>query len=235
LFRIITHAFLDPRAAPGGEIGFVFFTSHFRLPQIGFVCTTEPAQAGRDRLERTVPPQVCPESAIRNSSAASPPLFLPPSNHESSTCHCERSAAITNPIVPLPRGRVARIVPEFWARATARNRVTPCAARNKEFFARGVFCLFNCCTNANKPCRTAALGCQNNRATDYRCLTAEDAPGRTRRRTDWELGTVNRERTIGDCSLTTQARRPPRKPSTLEPQTCHCERSAAICRLARVA
>jgi hypothetical protein len=73
--------------------------------------------------------------------------------------------------------RVARIVPEFCTRARPENRATPCVTRNKEFLARGVFYPFNCCTNANKPCRTAALGCQNKRATDYdyRCLTAEDA------------------------------------------------------------
>jgi hypothetical protein len=49
--------------------------------------------------------------------------------------------------VPLPRGRVARIVPEFCARTTAQNGATPYAQRNKKFLTRGVFCLFNCCTN----------------------------------------------------------------------------------------
>jgi hypothetical protein len=43
--------------------------------------------------------------------------------------------------------RVAQIVPEFCARANSENCVTPCARRNKEFLARGVLYLFNCCTN----------------------------------------------------------------------------------------
>ncbi len=49
--------------------------------------------------------------------------------------------------VPLPLLRVARIVPEFCARATVPSHVTSCAERNREFFTRGVFCLFDCCTN----------------------------------------------------------------------------------------
>jgi len=52
-----------------------------------------------------------------------------------------------NQTVPLPVARVARIVPEFCARARPEGRVTPCDGRNKEFLARGVFPLFNCCTN----------------------------------------------------------------------------------------
>jgi hypothetical protein len=38
-------------------------------------------------------------------------------------------------------------VPEFCARGTPEKRVTLAAARNKKCFARGVFYLFNCCTN----------------------------------------------------------------------------------------
>jgi hypothetical protein len=51
-------------------------------------------------------------------------------------------------------GRVAGIVPKFCACAGHRNRVTPCARRNKEFLARATFCLFNCCTNvvASRTC-----------------------------------------------------------------------------------
>ncbi len=49
--------------------------------------------------------------------------------------------------LPLPMLRVARVVPEFCARARPESRVTPCAGRNKEFLARGVFYLLNCCTN----------------------------------------------------------------------------------------
>ncbi len=57
--------------------------------------------------------------------------------------------------VPLPMLRVARIVPEFCARTRPESGVTPCAGRNKEFFARGVFYLFNCCTNVAGSCRFA--------------------------------------------------------------------------------
>ncbi len=49
--------------------------------------------------------------------------------------------------LPLPLLRVARIVTEFCARTTTQNGATPCAQRNREFFARRVFHLFNCCTN----------------------------------------------------------------------------------------
>ncbi len=55
--------------------------------------------------------------------------------------------------VPLPRGRVARIVPKFCARVTRQTRITPCAGRNKEYFTRGALCLFHCCTNVDS--RTA--------------------------------------------------------------------------------
>jgi len=71
-------------------------------------------------------------------------LFLPPqiTNHKSSIA---RSAS--DHAVPLPLLRVARIGPEFCARVRPRNHVTSCAARSKEFRARGVFYLFNCCTD----------------------------------------------------------------------------------------
>jgi hypothetical protein len=38
-------------------------------------------------------------------------------------------------------------VTEFGARTTLYNRVIPCVEWNKEFLARRVFYLFNCCTN----------------------------------------------------------------------------------------
>jgi hypothetical protein len=60
--------------------------------------------------------------------------------------------------VPLYRGGVARIVPEFCARLALENGVTPCARGNKEFLARGVFCLFNCCTDTTV--RRMGLGSQ---------------------------------------------------------------------------
>jgi len=62
--------------------------------------------------------------------------YLP--NHKSS---------LINHTVPLSRGGVARIVPEFCARARPWNGVTLCVRWNKEFLAGRVFSLFNCCTN----------------------------------------------------------------------------------------
>ncbi len=58
--------------------------------------------------------------------------------------------------VPLPLLRVAQIMPKFCACARHGNRVTPCAQRDKEFLARGVFYLCHCCTNvvANRRCAT---------------------------------------------------------------------------------
>ena len=55
-----------------------------------------------------------------------------PANHKS-------YSIIRKPELPLPMLRVARIVPEFRARAARRTRATPCSQRNKEFLARGVF------------------------------------------------------------------------------------------------
>jgi hypothetical protein len=49
--------------------------------------------------------------------------------------------------IPLPWGRVARIVTEFRAQTTPERCITPCVRRNKEFLGRGVFYLRNCCTN----------------------------------------------------------------------------------------
>ena len=57
------------------------------------------------------------------------------------------TSSIINHCVPLSRGRVARIVPEFRARAGPENCITPGVARTREFSARGVFYLLNCCTN----------------------------------------------------------------------------------------
>jgi hypothetical protein len=56
-------------------------------------------------------------------------------------------SSIINHRVPLPGGRVARIVPEFRARTTPENDVTPFVQRNKEFFGGEVFYLLNCCIN----------------------------------------------------------------------------------------
>jgi hypothetical protein len=70
--------------------------------------------------------------------------------------------------VPLPMLRVAQIVPKFCARGAPKNGATPCAGRNKEFFARGVFYLLDCCTNVVIP---APAGTQVSR------LGTEDRPG----------------------------------------------------------
>ncbi len=61
-------------------------------------------------------------------------------NHQSQGSASDQS-------LPLPVGHVARIATKFCASTTLPRRVTPCVQRNKRFFARGVFCLFNCCTN----------------------------------------------------------------------------------------
>ena len=64
------------------------------------------------------------------------------------------NSSIINQTLPLPMGRVARIVPEFCVYATPEDRVTPCARRNRRFFARGVFHLLDCCRNLVALCRT---------------------------------------------------------------------------------
>ena len=75
-------------------------------------------------------------------------------------------------------------MPEFCARVRPENRATPCAARNKEFLVWSVFYLLNCCTNANKPCRTALsfprkweprfLRLSKQPAADYSLLTTDN-------------------------------------------------------------
>jgi hypothetical protein len=69
------------------------------------------------------------------------------SDHQLSIIHHQSQGPPRTRDVPLSRGRVAGIATEFRARGTAGKRVTPGAGRNKEFLARGVFSLFNCCTN----------------------------------------------------------------------------------------
>jgi hypothetical protein len=73
--------------------------------------------------------------------------LFPPFNHQSQIINHQSRGSASDQSVPLPWGGVARIVPEFCARVTPQNRVTPCARRNKRFFAHGVFYLVNCCTN----------------------------------------------------------------------------------------
>ncbi len=76
--------------------------------------------------------------------------------------------------------RVARIVPEFCALITPRGRVTPCAGRNKEFLARGVFYLVNCCTNVVVSCQFAGgiptHGFANSAAVRPPCFARHDTP-----------------------------------------------------------
>ncbi len=128
---------------------------------IGFVRTTGPRWSdATDRRGR--PPQLCLQSAIRqlrrrrtplarcrsgNPQSAIHPLclFLLLSNHKH-VIPAEAGIIIPRRF-PLPMLRVARIVPEFCACAGHGNHVTPCAERNKESSACGLFYLFNCCTN----------------------------------------------------------------------------------------
>jgi hypothetical protein len=98
-------------------------------------------------------PGVVPE--IRNSYGPRP-ASLPSASRSSITNHQFRGFA-SDQTVPPYRGRVARIVPEFCAQTAPEYGATPCSQRNNELFARGVFCLFNCCTNVNGTCRTPGV------------------------------------------------------------------------------
>jgi hypothetical protein len=138
---------LLPRAAVGRpRIGFVLHNRPRVWPArgIGFVLPNRSLAKARGRTltARAARPQLfCIQSAIRNSTRPRP--------HDSSF-----RFQIVNPrgsasgqTVPLYRGRVARIGPEFWASTTLETRVTPCPRRNKEFLTCRVFCPVNCCTN----------------------------------------------------------------------------------------
>jgi hypothetical protein len=74
--------------------------------------------------------------------------------------------------------RVAGIVPKFCARARPQNGVTPYVGRNKRFLARGVFCLFNCCTNVVGSYRSAWDLGPGDRSD---CHSIPAAPGGTER------------------------------------------------------
>ncbi len=82
--------------------------------------------------------------------------------------------------MPLPGGRVAGIVPEFCARANPESRVTPCAIIDKEFLARGVFCLPNCRTNVAASYQFAggipAHNVANSAALRPPCFAHHDTP-----------------------------------------------------------
>jgi hypothetical protein len=110
-----------------------------------------------------------PKSAIRNSSGTRRHVSsfrFPTINHKS-----EGSASGQS--IPLPMARVARIVTEFWVPGMPRNGATPCARRNKEFLTRGVFCLFNCCTNV--PVRR--VGCAHHRVLPGSWVLRPQTPG----------------------------------------------------------
>jgi hypothetical protein len=99
-----------------------------------------PGAPGKSGLFGTVdPPDASPASSNWLCSALQTSHFKPKTSSQYSS--------IINHTLPLSRGRVARIVPEFRARTTPRTGATPCVERNKESFARRVFYLFNCCTN----------------------------------------------------------------------------------------
>ncbi len=135
-----------PLAGHSGQIGFVWRICPLVpriVPQIPQIETTPAAPLrvgeGHEKHEE--------EKKMSLSSVS----FIPSCPSSTSWFHAFKSQLRGAPPqgrgVPLPRGRVARIVPEFCARAASKNRATPCAGRNKEFLARGVFYLLNCCTN----------------------------------------------------------------------------------------
>jgi len=105
-------------------------------PGIGFVCTT----------------------AYRPQTAGYPHLALF-RMHVSSFClqivnrQSQIQGSAPDQSVPLSRGRVARIVPEFCTRTRPLDRATLYVQRNKEFLPCGAFCLFNCCTNVVRAIR----------------------------------------------------------------------------------
>jgi len=136
--------------------------------------SSHPAPPGKLGLFRTIgpflarrPPDVpsCPSLALFCTFAPRPHVFffrLKSSiiNHKSSI-----AGSAPDPSLPLPVGRVARIVPEFCARTTLPRRATRCAQRNKRFFAPGVLYVFNCCRNVvvrrvgnPAPCRPCPWG-----------------------------------------------------------------------------
>ncbi len=103
-----------------------------------------PARAGRGDRPEALPN---PQSAIRNRGIG----FVSHGGSIAASYFKHRTSHFKPPIrLPLPMLRVARVVTEFCARARPESRVTPCAGGNKEFPARGVFYLLNCCTNANE-------------------------------------------------------------------------------------
>jgi hypothetical protein len=119
--------------------------------------------------------------------------------------------------------RVARIVPEFCARTTSKNGVTPCAGRTKEFLARRVFYLFNRCTNVIVrrvmwPSRPR-LGTEDGPTTDYWLLpfspltTLRSLRQDRGRRADGRGQTGNRALATENCPSTAESW-PPRKRGT---------------------
>ena len=95
------------------------------------------------------PRHVCPAAC---TDVSLPPwhalscLFLPLSNHKSQIIS-HKSKRPPRTEAPLPLLRVARCVRNYLTKRSTENRITSCAGRNKKFLPRGVFYLFNCCTN----------------------------------------------------------------------------------------
>jgi len=119
-----------PPQRGGRQIGFVSHLSSTRNlalskpGRIGFVCTAGPASPGGERQAF-----LNPQSAIHPARV----LTSFPFAFKSSIINRKSEG------VPLPRGRVARIVTEFCAQTTPENGATPCAQRNNESFrSRGV-------------------------------------------------------------------------------------------------
>jgi hypothetical protein len=146
-----------------------------------------PAQAGTRRMTtRPVCRTGCADSGLRFDTGRQLSSFR--------LQIINRKSSIINHTTPLSRGRVAGTVTEFCARTTPRNGATPCARRNKESFARGVFYLFDCCTNGTRRLEAAGRRLEGRKTEDggqtrNRELTtgdsfstAEDAEGRGGRR-----------------------------------------------------
>jgi hypothetical protein len=117
----------------GGELGsFRIFRpgpddAHAR-PKLGSFCTTRPRGSEAAAQTAIAPPQGGPQSAIRDSRGTRSDISsfrFQIVNHNSQIINPRGSASAQS--IPLHRGRVARIVPEFCAHATPENRASPCA------------------------------------------------------------------------------------------------------------
>jgi hypothetical protein len=161
----------------------------YRLPPFGFVSheSSPPRHRGHGEGRRGI--SAGPVAGIRASPrCASSYCSLPPQiiNHNSSII--TRRGSASEQTIPLSMGRVARIVPEFWAQTMPENGATHCCQGNNEFFGRGVLYLFNCCTNGAPKAGGSRLEAGGSRRASVPLAkelhsTAEDAEGRRGNRT----------------------------------------------------